>query len=239
MFLVLASCMDAAAAELVSGTSDDVRLVTCADLSQPGWVFDPAAPGEGRCVVGEERVSVDAVQGVLTLLTDVRPTELPHIVEDDRAYIAAEMMAFLVAWLSYVPVPVVNRPTPLCLSGPFLRAEQWLAQAQSVGLPIRRSTRRVMAAAVPPAPLVPESSRCVVVVGRQVVCGADVPEEVADGVLAMASAVGAGLLTAVFDSDEDGAYLAAATPAVSVRDPAVSRAALTALTQDCLAQVRP
>jgi hypothetical protein len=44
------------------------------------------------------------------------------------------MKAFLLSWLSQLNCLVFNRPTPLCLSGPSWRPEQWTyAAAQLVG----------------------------------------------------------------------------------------------------------
>jgi hypothetical protein len=55
-------------------------------------------------------------------------------VSADRAYVAAEMSAFLAAWLSDLVCPVLNRPTPGSLVGPSWRREQWKSAAQQVGM---------------------------------------------------------------------------------------------------------
>jgi hypothetical protein len=55
--------------------------------------------------------------------------ELVWIASADRAYVAAEANAFLVAWLDALPCRVVNRPSPLSLCGPVWGARHWGAAA--------------------------------------------------------------------------------------------------------------
>ena len=65
----------------------------------------------------------------------VIPEELPWIDVADRSYVAAEINAFLVAWLASLPCPVVNRPTPRSLCGPGWDRLHWKAAAARVGAP--------------------------------------------------------------------------------------------------------
>jgi hypothetical protein len=69
--------------------------------------------------------------------------ELHWVRREDRDYVAAEMTAFLLAWLTVLHCPVVNRPTAMSLNGPNWRAEQWLLTASSLGVPTRPAVRRV------------------------------------------------------------------------------------------------
>ena len=83
----------------------------------------------------------------------VTESELVSIAPGDRGYVAAEMSAFLVAWLSDLVCPVLNRPTAASLIGPALRREQWMSLAREVGVRVLPETRCVrlgkVAAAAP------------------------------------------------------------------------------------------
>jgi hypothetical protein len=85
---------------------------------------------------------------VLVRIASIEPDDLQHIAERDRPYVAAEMTAFLLAWLSGLPCPVLNRPTPQCLGGPAFRREQWVHLASRLSIPrapFRRDTRQITA----------------------------------------------------------------------------------------------
>ena len=95
-------------------------------------------------MIGKRPILSKRICGVLTRLTQVSEDDLPHIVPADRAYVASEMGAFLLAWLSALPCPILNRPTPVCLSGGWLRHEQWIHLAFRLGIPVAPLTQRVM-----------------------------------------------------------------------------------------------
>ena len=138
MILVLASEHDWPALALVRRWKDyGARLLTCRDLSTPGWRYYPGDPAVSRAMVGGRSFPFEEIGGVLVRLASVTEDELPHIVAADRAYVAAEMTAFLVAWLSETHFPVVNRPTPVCLLGPNWHQEQWLHAAAQAGVRLR------------------------------------------------------------------------------------------------------
>jgi hypothetical protein len=142
MLLVLASLYDQAAEALVARWhGHGARLLTCRDLSDAGWRFDPEDARGALVSVGGEVSRASEIRGVLTRLPSVTPDELPHIAAADRDYVAAEMTAFLTAWLSSADFPVVNRPTPVCLMGPNWREEQWTYAALRADLRVRRTTR--------------------------------------------------------------------------------------------------
>jgi hypothetical protein len=66
---------------------------------------------------------------------------LEHIVTEDREYVAAEMAAFLLAWLTELKCPVINRPSTTCLCGPGWSAAQWEQAAVQAGIrAVLRST---------------------------------------------------------------------------------------------------
>lgn len=137
MLLLLAGRNDCVARTLVERWQrHDVRLLTCKDLSTAGWRYSPGEPHAMRVVAQGECIPVDEIDGLLTLLPCVTDKDLPHIVDVDRSYAAAEMTAFLTAFLSEAPFPVINRPSASCLMGPGWRQEQWLCAASRVGMRI-------------------------------------------------------------------------------------------------------
>jgi hypothetical protein len=79
-------------------------------------------------------VPVSRIDGVLVRRPAVLAEELTSIHADDRDYAAAEINAFLVAWLSALDCPVVNRPSPRSLDGPGWSVHHWRAAATRAGL---------------------------------------------------------------------------------------------------------
>jgi hypothetical protein len=139
--VVIASQFDRAAVELVQHWAQhNWHLLVPADLSRPGWrdfsggLPTPRRHVAGKAVIAGRAVSTGDLSGVLVRLPIVMPMELRHIVPEDRDYVAAEMTAFLVAWLSRISCPVINRPTPLSLCGPMWRKEQWACVAAQFGI---------------------------------------------------------------------------------------------------------
>jgi hypothetical protein len=107
----------------------------------------------------------------VTCLPGVSELELLHIIPADRPYVAAEMTAFLLSWLSTLTCPVVNRPSPTCLSGPYWRPEQWAHVAAQIGMRVQPVHRRA-AWAAGSAPAAQESLT-VTVVGERCLGRAD------------------------------------------------------------------
>jgi hypothetical protein len=137
MFLILASRYDKMARELLSYWREyDFQLLTPRDLSNTGWVLNLKEPWKSTTAIGMQQFSIENITGVLTLLPYVTEDELTHIRSDDRQYVAAEMTAFLVCWLSILQCPILNRPTPTCLSGPNWRWRQWVSAAAKIGIQI-------------------------------------------------------------------------------------------------------
>jgi hypothetical protein len=144
VILILASSRDRVARRLAARWAGaGAVVVTCRDLCRPGWQL-----GDG----GAETLAVDGavidasrLTGVLVRLAGVQPDELRHVGADDREYAAAELTAVLLAWLTALDVPVLNRPTATCLSGPGWRPEQWTRAAAQIGIGVRPVRRRVPA----------------------------------------------------------------------------------------------
>jgi len=132
---VLASRFDPEAQSLVAAWSNaGAVLLSAEDLCSPGWIFYPDDAASGAAVIGGQRVRTADLRAVLTRRPAVVAEELGRIDPADRAYVAAETNAFMVAWLSALPCRVVNRPTPTSLCGPAWDAFHWRAAAASAGL---------------------------------------------------------------------------------------------------------
>jgi hypothetical protein len=112
------------------------ELLSPSDLSVPGWCHYVAVASEDIAVINRRAVPTEKITGVLTRLPCVSEHELMHIVPADRAYVAAEMTAFLLSWVSGLNCPLLNRPTPTCLSGCDWRSEQWVYLATLLGIPV-------------------------------------------------------------------------------------------------------
>jgi hypothetical protein len=142
VLLVIASRYDQTGAHIVSCWSEqDAVLAIPADLSKPGWQLSLGGAEDATAAVNGEIVPITEFCGVLTRLPGVWAPELTHINAGDREYVAAEMTAFLLAWLSQLTCPLVNPPTAGCLSGPYWRTEGWVATAAGLGIPIHPVSR--------------------------------------------------------------------------------------------------
>ncbi len=143
MLLVVASRVDEVARRLASEFPGEAALLTSVDLSQPGWALRPGTAADSTFVAGGCKHESGVVTGVVCLLPCIFERELVDIHRDDRSYVAAEMTAFLIYWLSSLDCPKLNPPTAGCLSGPIWRPEHWVVTAAAAGLPVeplRRST---------------------------------------------------------------------------------------------------
>jgi hypothetical protein len=184
MIVVLASRHDAIARGLVDRWNDGRRseraaaLLSCEDLTATGWRWDASSPSSSVAVVGGRRIPCRAIQGVLMRRPCVLQEELTGIQASDRAYVAAEINAFLLAWLYSLSCPMLNRPTATCLSGPNWRPEQWVSAAAALGIPVKERRRSVPFTPAGEEPD-PEEIARLVVVGRHVLgdavagCAAD------------------------------------------------------------------
>jgi len=156
MILVLANNRDLPARRLVeTWRAHDARLLTLADLSRAGWRHYLGEVGPEIAIACGELIPAASINGVITRIPWVTPEDLLHVVDGDRHYVAAEISAFLLAWLSQLTCPVINRPTTNGLMGAPHAAEGWMAIAARAGLRLPW-TRRVFPA--PPEPARPSPS---------------------------------------------------------------------------------
>src|SRR5437899_8192349 len=113
MIVIVANRQDEVAAWLADRwQSSGPVLLTSADLSASGWRHYLPPSRRSRAMIAARSVVPEAITGVLTRIPCVYEQELGHIVPEDRSYVASEMTAFLLAWLSSLTCPVLNSPTP-------------------------------------------------------------------------------------------------------------------------------
>jgi len=148
MIVVIAGRNDSSAKGLVAAwQAHDAVLLTAEDLSVRGWRLYSDVSRDQVAVASGRPVAQDDIRGVLMRLPAVSEWEVPHIRPEDRAYVAVEMTAFLLAWLSRLKCSVLNPPASGSLSGPFWRPEQWTRAAAQAGMSVRPLRRHVTLAA--------------------------------------------------------------------------------------------
>ena len=220
VLVAVASRLDEGARALADRCAD-VRILTCEDLSVAGWRHSPGSSETSTAVVGGEVVPADEIQGVLIRRSRVLGWEPDHIVPGDRAYVAAEMTAFLRSWLSGLGCPVLNRPSPTCLSGPGWCREQWVQTAARLGIPARPVRWRLESSGCAPED---EPAFTATVVGERCLGAAD--RASAAWALRLARAAGVDLLAARFGEAKSGFELLDADPWADVSLPEVADAIL-------------
>jgi hypothetical protein len=235
MLLIVTNQYDNTAAALaVQWGRADVRIMRPSDLSVGGWSYRPGDVGVSRFVAGGSPARTSDLSGVLTRMACVFEGDLRHIQPADRAYVASEMTALLLAWLSELPVPVINRPTATCLCGPLWSQERWLHMAAGLGIPVVTARRQVRqpGSASPtappqgPTPGQKASIRCTMVDG--VCLGAPTPqcEKIA---VRLAEHAACRLLSVCFQQDDPGHAVAGVDIWPDITNPPVAGALLSAL----------
>jgi hypothetical protein len=127
---VLGSELDVASRRLVDAwASEDAVLISAMDLCTRGWVFHATSRADGWFVAAGRVHPIEALRGVVVRRPAVAAEELPWIADVDRQYATAEINAFLVAWLSALTCPVLNRPTAMSLCGPAWSQAHWQVAA--------------------------------------------------------------------------------------------------------------
>jgi hypothetical protein len=133
-----------------------------------------------------------------------------------RTYVAAELTAFLLAWLTAQSCPVLNRPTACCLAGPNWRPEQWTQAAARLGIPAQ--TRRC----VPTENTHANSVEALEVIAVGERCFGCDDSMLRDSTLKLAQAAGVDLIAVRFSVDRSRFLSASVWP--SLTDPAVLEA---------------
>lgn len=225
MLIIVAARNDMSARELAARWSaQDAVVLTPAGLSQRGWRHQLGSPENSAAVVGGRVVAPGQITGVLTRTWGVDTDELTHIIPEDRQYVTMEMTAFLLSWLTSLDCPVVNRPTPSCLSGPGWRNEQWVRRAAQLSIPVRSVTRRTVLGQEPAAAHFYQNTVAVSIVGTRSFGEAD--ERLHLHARLLADSAGVELLVAYFSSAQADAELVGASVWVDVRVPEIADAIL-------------
>ncbi len=134
MRLILAHRHDGPAHRLAQRWgADEALLLTPGDLHRERLCLAV----DGRGTSHAELLSRPEVTSILCRLDVVATTDLDHVDPADHEYAAAELAAFLHAWLGAWHGQVVNRPSAACLNGPGWRPQQWLHAAAGVGIRVR------------------------------------------------------------------------------------------------------
>jgi len=200
VLVVVGSRHDPGACEIVQQWERwGAALLSCEDLSAFGWRYSPSDRAASRAVVSGQIVPDIAIRGVLVRRRWVLQQELTHIAPADREFVAAEMSAVLLAWLSQLPCRVLNRPRGTSLCGPNWRPQQWAHMAANVGFqvePIRwQVPGRAKAKGEEISYRAPQSVEAGVVGDR---CLGDVNDDQAANAMKLAAAAGVALLAVWF-----------------------------------------
>ncbi|MBV8176771.1 MAG: hypothetical protein JO151_19720 [Verrucomicrobia bacterium] len=201
-----------------------VAVLTPQDLSVGGWRQRLSGSDRGTVVAEGQLVPEAEISSVLTLLPCVFEAELVEIAPQDRRYVAAEMTAFLLFWLSRLNCTVLNRPTPTCLSGPYWRREKWVHAAAQAGISVQPARRH----AVPPGFSAEEEtllgSAIVTVIGERVI--GEVDSTLCGQARCLAALAGVELLSVRFSSPERGGRFVSADTFPDLSDKTVADAVL-------------
>jgi len=208
VIVIFASSYDTSAASLAAKwAANNASLLTCDDLSRAGWRHYLGSQDTSAAVISARVVPVEEIEGVLIRWPGVFSQELTQIDEADRNYVAGEMTAFLISWLTTLNCPVINTPTPLNLTGPAWRSEQWTYAASRLGIPVHTVNRHVSNEAnQQPAEDVFSNPAGVTVVGER--CFGNVDQDLFRQARALAHAANVSLLKVYFSGPEPGAVFA-------------------------------
>jgi hypothetical protein len=224
MLMILAKREDPAAAWLAERwRSHDAVFVSAGDFSIDGWSMHLASPGRSRARIADRDIGISDIHGVIVRVAGVDCEDLPHITPADRQYVASEMTAFLLAWLSGLPCPVLNRPTPGNLGGPCWRAEQWTHLAARLGIPVVAVQRRSPGVAVDLAEVTCE----VTVVGEA--CFGNASAMLKNHARKLAKAAGTDFLAVRFTGPVEGSAFVSASPWPDPASPEIADAVLQCL----------
>lgn len=125
-----------------------VMHASIADLSCAGWRYVGGCPERATACAGGRTISATQITAVLCRISHVAASDLRTIHADDREYAAAEMTAFLRAWLAQFQGELCNEPTWMSLAGPGWHPLQWTWIVSHLGVPVMSEAQRVRAASM-------------------------------------------------------------------------------------------
>ena len=106
-----------------------------ADLSSAGWQYVVGRPDLATAYASSHVLTADRITAVLCRISSVLPQDIQHVHADDRAFAAAEMNAFLRAWLAQFKGARCNEPNSTSLAGPAWHPMRWRWLAAQLGVP--------------------------------------------------------------------------------------------------------
>lgn len=134
MIIVLGGRHDPVAAGLAAAWPD-AGLCSAEDLCSPGWAWHAGgSAGERRWIVQGRAVADRAVSGVFVARSAVHAAELRHTDPRDRAYLAAELTAFVAYLLASTSARVSTPVVDGAFGDASLRPERWMPLAARQGL---------------------------------------------------------------------------------------------------------
>ena len=134
--LLLARAHDTSVRALQQQAGSRLVHATIAELSRPGWLYAGGSPERATACAGGRRIEAGQIAAVLCRIAHVTPTDLPTLHPEDREYAAAEMTAFLRAWLAQFEGRVINEPTWMSLAGPAWHPMHWGRLVSKLGIPV-------------------------------------------------------------------------------------------------------
>jgi len=171
---------------------------------------------DGRCIRDGD------LQGTLNRLSYPPLDSLVLFQPADREYVRQELTSFFLSWLSALPGPVINRPTPWGLAGQWRHVSEWAALAARAGLPVppyHLTSRDLHEPTSPAMRLVPHGvAITTLIVAGSAVVGASAPPSIREGCLRLAGLADTALLGVEFLADPQAGWLfAGATPLPDLR----------------------
>jgi hypothetical protein len=228
MIVIVASRHDGPARRLKDQwAGSSACLLTCDDLSVSGWRYRVSEPLNSIAVVEGRQVNQSDIRGVLTRLLWVWEGEVTEIVSKDRAYVACEMSAFLLCWLSSLTCPILNRPTANCLAGPGWSRERWNLAAARAGMrvtPIRRQAILTSAARCQKEELHEAAEISVTVLNGR--CLDDVDSALSDQAIRLSEISKTDFLSVRFSGSDADASFVGANIFPDIDDPRIANSAL-------------
>jgi len=137
MILILTSVADTHAASFAAELPS-AFVLTCHELAQTPIRLHPAQFPNSTLSLGGRTIHLTEITAVLNLLPAVVANEFPELPEAERAAQAAAFRVLLAYLQSSLPCTVVNRPSPVSMTGTVPNAPAWFAAAAAAGIPLAR-----------------------------------------------------------------------------------------------------
>lgn len=135
--------------------------------------------------------------GVINRLHYLPLALLARIGGEDESYARSEFYALFLSWMSALPAPVLNAPTPQGLAGNWRHPSAWTALARTAGLPIVSWRQDCASDADLSWQIAPDPQELTaIVVDGAVIAPCPLPEPTRAGCVALARAAGCGLFGA-------------------------------------------